>query len=78
MCLDVQGGGTYNGAKVQLYGCNGTGAQHWYVNTYGGGIYNPQSRKCLDDTGWSTTPGTQLQIWDCTGGANQNWAWPTA
>jgi hypothetical protein len=28
-CLDVTAGGTANGTKVQLYTCNGTGAQRW-------------------------------------------------
>jgi Ricin-type beta-trefoil lectin domain len=74
-CLDINGGGTSNGTTVDLYDCNGTGAQVWQPQS-GGALYNPQSGKCLDDTGWSTTPGTQLQIWSCAGSANQNWAIP--
>jgi chitinase len=66
------GGGSANGTTVDLYDCNGTGAQVW-VPQSNGSLVNPQSGKCLDDTNWSITPGTQLQIWSCTGGANQDW-----
>jgi len=69
------GGGTANGTLVDLYSCNGTGAQVWQPQS-NGSLLNPQSGKCLDDTGWSTTPGTQVQIWSCTGGANQAWTRP--
>ena len=74
-CLDVQGGGTANGTLVQLYTCNGTGAQVWQPQP-NGALANPQSGKCLDDTGSSTTPGTQVQIWSCTGAGNQSWTLP--
>ena len=74
-CLDINGGGTANGTTVDLYDCNGTGAQV-FIPQPNGSLYNPQSGRCLDDTNWSTTPGTQLQIWDCTGRANQQWNLP--
>ena len=66
-CLDVDAAGTANGTTVDLYDCNGTGAQVWQPQS-DGALLNPASGKCLDDTGWSTTPGTQAQIWSCTGG----------
>ena len=74
-CLDVIGGATGNGSLVDLYDCNGTGAQVWQPQP-DGALLNPQSGKCLDDTGFSTTPGTQVQIWSCTGAANQSWVQP--
>jgi len=74
-CMDIYAGGTANGTPVDLYDCNGTGAQV-FIPQSDGALYNPQSGKCLDDTNWSTTPGTQLQIWDCTGNANQRWVLP--
>jgi hypothetical protein len=74
--MDVTAGSTANGAKVQLYDCNGTGAQQWRV-TAANDIVNPQSNKCLDATNWGTANGTRLQIWDCTGGANQKWHVPS-
>jgi chitinase len=72
----VNAAGTANGTTVDLYDCNGTGAQVW-VPQGGGAPLNPGSGKSLDDTGWSTKPGTQLQIWSCTGGANQSWTLPS-
>ncbi len=74
-CMDVYGGGTANGAAVDLYDCNNTAAQV-FIPQPGGSLYNPQSGKCLDGTNWATTPGVQLQIWDCTGNANQQWNLP--
>ena len=71
-CMDVTSGSAANGAKVQLWDCNGTGAQKWTL-TGAGDIVNPQSNKCLDATGVSSANGTRLQIWSCTGGANQKW-----
>jgi hypothetical protein len=71
----VNAAGISNGTTVDLYNCNGTGAQVWVAQS-GGALLNPASGKCLDDTGWSTTPGTQLQIWSCSGNANQSWTLP--
>ena len=82
LCLDVSGGGTSDGTPVQLWECNGTGAQQWLwlglAGTNGPVLYNPQSGKCLDDPdGIATPPGgppIQLQIWDCiSGDLNQVW-----
>ncbi|GAB3860738.1 RICIN domain-containing protein [Dactylosporangium cerinum] len=60
---------------VQLWDCNGTGAQIWQPQP-NGALRNPNSGRCLDLPGWSTTWGTQVTIWDCTGGANQQWFLP--
>jgi hypothetical protein len=46
-CLDVRGGGRADGTLVQIFECNGTGAQKW-IYTGTGTIFNPQSGKCLD------------------------------
>jgi hypothetical protein len=74
-CLDVPGSSTANGAQLQLWDCNGTGAQTWRTRT-DGTLLNPNSNKCLDATGFGTTDGTRLQIWDCHGGSNQVWRLP--
>ena len=60
---------------MQLYTCNGTGAQLWTASL--GSLVNPQSGKCLDATGNSSADGTPLQIWTCAGSANQQWTLPT-
>jgi hypothetical protein len=57
---------------VQLYTCNGTGAQQW-THTSANDMVNLGSGKCLDATGNSSADGTRLQIWSCSGGANQKW-----
>ena len=30
-CLDVTGGSTADGTKLQIWDCNGTAAQAWYL-----------------------------------------------
>jgi len=71
-CLDVAKSGTTNGTAVDLYTCNGTGAQTW---THGpdGSLVNPESGLCLADPGAATTPGTDQILWTCDNGAEQNW-----
>ncbi|MDH6129243.1 ricin-type beta-trefoil lectin domain protein [Kitasatospora sp. GP82] len=70
-CLDVLHSGTANGTVVQLYHCNGGGAQQWVAQA-DGSLMNPQSGKCLDDPGCILS-SPQLITWDCRGGANQAW-----
>jgi chitinase len=74
--MDLTAAGTANGTQVQLYDCNGTGAQKWQAGS-GGTLVNPASGKCLDATGPSSANGTRLQIWTCTGAANQQWTLPS-
>ncbi|MEU8717603.1 ricin-type beta-trefoil lectin domain protein [Streptomyces sp. NPDC048663] len=69
-CLDVAGAGTADGTPVQLYDCNGTGAQQW---TTGADHTLRALGKCLDVTGNSTADGAKVQLWSCTGAANQQW-----
>ncbi|MET8757657.1 RICIN domain-containing protein [Lentzea sp. NPDC004782] len=72
LCLDNNAGGTTNGTTVQLWDCNGSGAQQWRVR-FDGSVQNPQPGLCLDDPGASTTPGTRLTIWTRNGAAAQAW-----
>ena len=51
--MDVTAAGTANGTKVQLYDCNGTGAQVWQAQS-NGALVNPESGRCLDDPGATT------------------------
>jgi len=69
-CMDVNGSNSANGTAVQLYDCNGTGAQNW--TAYSDSTLRALG-KCLDATGNGTANGTKLELWDCTGGANQVW-----
>ncbi len=70
-CLDVSGAGTADGTKIQLWTCNGTGAQNWQLS---GQVWrNPASGKCLDVAGGATANGTKVQLWTCNGTGAQNW-----
>lgn len=85
LCLDVNGGSRDNGAKVQQWGCNNTGAQQWEIryvtsgpkfNGQAGNYYaiiNINSGKCLEVRDWAQYNGAQVTQWDCHYGANQQW-----
>jgi beta-glucanase (GH16 family) len=69
-CVDVAGAGTANGTAVQLWDCNGTGAQQWTVGSDG---TIRALGKCLDVTSGGTADGTLVQLWDCNGTGAQRW-----
>ncbi|MET9242986.1 ricin-type beta-trefoil lectin domain protein [Nonomuraea sp. NPDC003709] len=71
-CLDVAGASSADGTQVQVYSCNGTGAQAWTVS---GQVFKALG-KCLDVAGAGTADATPVHIWDCYGGANQKWVLP--
>jgi hypothetical protein len=68
-CVDVAGASSANGAAVQLYTCNGTGAQSW---THTGNTFRALG-KCLDVAAAGTANGSKVQIFDCNGTNAQNW-----
>jgi beta-glucosidase len=72
--MDVTSGSTINGPLVDLYDCNGTGAQVWQPHS-NSSLVNPQSGRCLDDSGFGGS-GTDVEIWDSNGGPNQQWTLP--
>ncbi|WP_329459412.1 family 16 glycosylhydrolase [Streptomyces sp. NBC_01497] len=67
-CMDVAAASNANGTPVQLYDCNGSGAQQWTAGSDGS---LRALGKCLDAKDGGTADGTQLQLWDCSGAANQ-------
>jgi glucose/arabinose dehydrogenase len=69
-CLDVRGAATADGTQVQIYTCNGTGAQTW---TRDGQTLRALG-KCLDVSGGGSADGTKIQLWTCNGSGAQNWA----
>ncbi|MFD0528172.1 ricin-type beta-trefoil lectin domain protein [Kitasatospora arboriphila] len=71
-CLDVAGANSANGTAVQLYDCNGTGAQNWTVGTDG---TVRALGKCLDVASGSTADGAKTQLYDCNGTGAQQWAY---
>jgi glucosylceramidase len=69
-CLDVAGAGSANGTAVDLYDCNGTGAQQWSVGSDG---TVKALGKCLDVNAASTANGAKVQLYDCNGTGAQQW-----
>jgi glucosylceramidase len=71
-CVDVAGAATANGTAVQLYDCNGSGAQKWTVAPDGS---LQALGKCMDLTSAGTANGTQVQLYDCNGTGAQKWTY---
>ncbi|MGA5821737.1 ricin-type beta-trefoil lectin domain protein [Kitasatospora sp. NPDC094028] len=74
-CLDIPGSNNANGTPVQIYSCNGSGAQ-WWTSTAepnGVGVSLSALNKCLDVSGGGTADGTKVQVWDCNGSEAQRW-----
>lgn len=69
-CVDVAGANPADGTVVQLYTCNGSGAQQWTVGTDG---TIRALGKCLDVAGASTANGARVQLYTCNGTAAQQW-----
>jgi hypothetical protein len=69
-CVDVAGANSANGTAVQIYTCNGTGAQSWTVGTDG---TLRALGKCMDVAGAGTANGTVIQLYDCNGSGAQGW-----
>jgi Ricin-type beta-trefoil lectin domain len=70
LCVDDRSSSTAGGNPVQIWGCNGTGAQTWTTASNGtiqalGG--------CLDVTSSGKTSGTKVQYWQCNGTGAQQW-----
>ncbi|WP_204019275.1 RICIN domain-containing protein, partial [Micromonospora sediminimaris] len=74
-CLDVNGAGSADGTKIQLWTCNGGGAQVWSAQS-NGTLRNPNSGKCLDVSNNSSADGQAVHLWTCHTGANQRWVLP--
>ncbi|WP_433893908.1 ricin-type beta-trefoil lectin domain protein [Streptomyces sp. CA-111067] len=68
-CADVAGANSANGTAVDLYDCNGTGAQQW---TASGSTFQALG-KCLDVAAAGTANGSQVQLYDCNGTGSQVW-----
>jgi hypothetical protein len=76
-CLDLAGGDSTNGNRVQLSECNGLPSQEWVIQD---SViqYAANPSKCLDISGGAQhtgSAGTKLDIWDCNGLSNQLWGY---
>ncbi|KAL0961332.1 hypothetical protein HGRIS_006289 [Hohenbuehelia grisea] len=63
-CLDVQGNVRENGTPVQIYDCNGTGAQKWVLNSANTKVQLAGTNFCLD-AGTTPKSGVGMKIWTC-------------
>ncbi len=69
-CVDVPSGVFNDGARLQMYVCNGTPAQKW---TFVNGTLQTSDNKCMDVAGGATAAGTPIQIANCSGNPAQQW-----
>jgi len=70
LCLDLAADSNADGAKVDIYTCNGTNGQQWTIE--------PNSTvqadgKCLDVAGGGTANGTLVDLFTCNGSGAQVW-----
>ncbi|KJA18263.1 carbohydrate-binding module family 13 protein [Hypholoma sublateritium FD-334 SS-4] len=63
-CVDVRGAQFANGTPVQIYDCNGTNAQKWFVVRGSTKVQLAGTNFCLD-AGSSPANGVGLKIWQC-------------
>ena len=74
--LDVASGSRSNGANVQLWSSNGSGAQKWNVSVNSDGtvsIQNCRSKKYLDVLNAQGASGANVQQWQGNGSSAQRW-----
>jgi hypothetical protein len=75
-CLDDPGQSTQPGTAMQIFACNTTTAQVWYVGPASAGaavIRNTGNSKCLQTIGGTQDIGTPVVQEPCDGSAAQNW-----
>ncbi|MEV6490288.1 family 16 glycosylhydrolase [Actinoplanes sp. NPDC051633] len=63
-CIDIPGANPVDGARLQMYDCNGTVAQQWTAN--GDGTMRAMG-KCMDPAGGALANGTPIQLVTCNG-----------
>ncbi|MEJ3745652.1 ThuA domain-containing protein [Actinomycetes bacterium KLBMP 9797] len=68
-CVDVTGGSSADGTKIQLWTCNGGTSQRWTVN----GSTLRALDKCMGIAGGGTANGGLVQLQTCNGTGAQNW-----
>lgn len=69
-CIDDAHSGTANGTVIDIYTCNGTGAQNITVTPDGA---LQVLGKCLSTQGDGISAGTLMVLWDCNGDSGEHW-----
>ncbi|MEV6595673.1 ricin-type beta-trefoil lectin domain protein [Actinoplanes sp. NPDC051346] len=67
-CVDVPNSNFSDGVPLQMWNCNGTGAQRW---TFVNGTLQTSNSKCMDVAWGSTANGAVIQIVGCSGNPAQ-------
>jgi len=70
-CLDVPNSSQTDGAPLQIFDCNGTGAQGW--SQLANGSIQVFGRRCLDTVNGGTNVGTRAVSAVCDGTESQQW-----
>jgi beta-glucanase (GH16 family) len=63
-CIDIPGANPVDGARLQMWDCNGSAAQQWTFNSDG---TVRAMGKCMDPAGAGTANGTPIQLVTCNG-----------
>ncbi|MDI6103069.1 family 16 glycosylhydrolase [Actinoplanes sp. NEAU-A12] len=63
-CIDIPGGNAVDGARLQMYDCNGSAAQKWTFNSDG---TVRALGKCMDPAGGALANGVPVQLVACNG-----------
>lgn len=71
-CVEVAGGATANGTRIQLGTCTGAANQRW-TRSSGATITARSLGKCLDVRSSGKENGTPTQLYDCNGTGAQVW-----
>ena len=74
-CIDIPGANPVDGARLQMYDCNGTDAQKWTFNSDG---TLRALGKCMDPAGGALTNGTPIQLVTCNGNPVQRFTLSSA
>ncbi|KAF9556548.1 hypothetical protein CPC08DRAFT_91192 [Agrocybe pediades] len=64
-CLDVRAATYANGTSVQIYDCNGSGAQKWVINRGSNTSIRASGTNFCLDAGSSPANGVGMKIWQC-------------
>ena len=74
--IDIANGSASNGANIQLYQNNDSGAQKWNISKNGDGSYtikNAANGKVLDVESGNAFDGANIQLYQANGTAAQRW-----
>ena len=75
-CLDVANNGTDNSTNIQIYPCNSSDGQRFYLEPAGNDYYyikHKTSGKCVDVSNGNSDDGTNIQLYTCNNTNSQKW-----